>query len=168
MEYKAIEVYTDGACSGNPGKGGWAAILIYNNHRKELSGGYRKTTNNRMELIAVIEALSSIKPQFRQNIPVIVYSDSKYVVESINNGWIHQWKDRQFKGVKNPDLWQRLIELISEFKHIKFVWVEGHSSNVFNNQCDAMAVNAYRADEKTLKVDEYYETISKNGNITLL
>lgn len=167
MDKELIEVYTDGACSGNPGKGGWAAILIYKQHRKYLSGGYRKTTNNRMELMAVIEALSSIKPQFRQQIPVIVYSDSKYIVDNINNGHIYKWTNKKFKNVKNPDLWEKLIQLISEFKDIKFVWIEGHSTNTINNQCDKMAVNAYQ-NKNTLNIDEYYENPSQGDNNTLL
>ncbi|GAB4447418.1 MAG: ribonuclease HI [Bacteroidia bacterium] len=153
-----IEVYTDGACSGNPGKGGWAAILLYKGHRKNLVGGYRKTTNNRMELMAVIEALQAIK---NKDIPVIVYSDSQYVVDSINKGYIHQWIKKGFNKVKNPDLWKKLIALIQQFKNIQFQWVKGHHTNLYNKECDAMAVNAYLSDEKgtTLKVDEYYEQL---------
>ncbi len=156
-------MYTDGACSGNPGKGGWAAILLYKNHRKNLAGGYRLTTNNRMELMAVIEALKAIK---NRDIPVKVYSDSQYVVESINNGYIHNWIKKNFKNVKNPDLWQELIELIKTFKNIEFIWVKGHHTNIYNNECDKMAVNAYMSDEKGVRllVDTYYENLLKPDN----
>lgn len=156
MNTNKIIIYTDGACSGNPGKGGWAAILLYKNHRKNLSGVYRLTTNNRMELIAVIEALKSIK---NKNIPVIVYSDSQYVVESINKAYIYQWENKPFKKVKNPDLWKELIILIRSFEDIQFEWVKGHSNNTLNAECDTMAVNAYlyANDEKDLKVDTFYE-----------
>ena len=109
MNSGQITIYTDGACSGNPGKGGWAAILLYKGHRKDLSKGYRLTTNNRMELMAVIEALKSIK---NKDIPVVVYSDSQYVVDSINKGYIYNWMKKNFKNVKNADLWKELIYLI--------------------------------------------------------
>lgn len=156
MSSNQITIYTDGACSGNPGKGGWAAILLYNGQRKELSCGYRLTTNNRMELMAVIEALKSIK---NKNIPVVVYSDSQYVVESINKGYIYNWIKKNFKDVKNPDLWKELIYLIHSFKDIKFIWIKGHSTSALNNECDAMAVNASLSGDKdnTLNIDEYYE-----------
>ena len=156
MNTGQITIYTDGACSGNPGKGGWAAILLYKGHRKDLSKGYRLTTNNRMELMAVIEALKSIK---NKDIPVVVYSDSQYVVDSINKGYIYSWLNKNFKNVKNPDLWKELIYLIHSFKNIKFIWVKGHSTNALNKECDAMAVNAYLSGDKggTLNIDEYYE-----------
>lgn len=155
MRDNVIQVYTDGACSGNPGKGGWAAVLMYKGHKKTLSKGYRFTTNNRMELMAVIEALKAIK---NKNLPVIVYSDSAYVVNNINNGYIYNWKNKQLKGVKNPDLWNELIELIQSFKDIRFIWVKGHSHNVLNNECDTLAVKAYASeDNHLLAKDVYYE-----------
>ncbi|GIV26714.1 MAG: hypothetical protein KatS3mg027_0528 [Bacteroidia bacterium] len=163
MSNDIIEIYTDGACSGNPGKGGWAAILLYKNHRKNLVGSYRLTTNNRMELIAVIEALKSIK---KKGIPVKVYSDSQYVVDSINNGYIHNWIKKNFKDVKNPDLWKELIEIIKTFKNIEFIWVKGHHNNTYNKECDKMAVNATTAEEKDgqLLVDTFYENLLNQEN----
>lgn len=156
MKQDIIIIYTDGACSGNPGKGGWGAILLYKNRRKNLSKAYRLTTNNRMELMAVIEALKNIEDK---SIPVVLYSDSKYVVESINKGYIYNWMSKQFKDVKNPDLWQELIALIKEFKDIKFVWVKGHHHHELNNQCDKMAVHAYSSEinPQNLAIDEFYE-----------
>lgn len=117
-----------------------------------------------MELMAVIEALKSIK---NKEIPVIVYSDSQYVVESINKNYIQQWEMRGFKKVKNPDLWKELIDLIKTFKDIKFEWVKGHSSNPFNTECDKMAVNAYMVNNDCLNVDEYYEKMisSEENNL---
>ncbi len=158
-----IEIYTDGACSENPGKGGWAAILLYNNHRKELWKAYRKTTNNRMELMAIIEALKAIKPEWRKTVPVVVYSDSQYIVKSINQRYIYNWIIKQFKNVKNPDLWKELINLIHQYGNIKFVWVKGHGDNSLNNQCDKLAVKAYSSDNENdkLNIDEYYEKHSQ-------
>lgn len=158
MSQDSIQIYTDGACSGNPGKGGWAAILLYKNHRKNLSGGYKKTTNNRMELIAVIEALKAIK---NKDLPVIVYSDSQYIVDSINKGYIYNWINKNFNKVKNPDLWKELIQLIRQFKDIKFEWIRGHNNNLYNEACDKMAVHAMNnTPESELKQDIYYEQTS--------
>lgn len=162
MNKNIIEVYTDGACSGNPGKGGWAAILLYKNHKKILSGGYLKTTNNRMELTAVIEALKSIK---NKNIPLIVYADSQYVVENINKGHLYHWVKKNFLNVKNSDLWKELYALINQFKDIKFIWIKGHNNHPLNDECDALAVQAYMS--KDLKHDEFYEKyILKNSSGT--
>ena len=136
---KEVTVYTDGACSGNPGPGGWGAILMYNGHKKELSGGEANTTNNRMELTAVISALSVLKEKCR----VTVYTDSQYIASAINEGWVYGWKKRGWKRktgeVKNPELWQRLLELMGQ-QETTFVWVKGHAENEFNNRCDEMAV----------------------------
>ncbi len=156
MKKDCIEVYTDGACSGNPGKGGWAAILIYNGCIKKISDAYRKTTNNRMELKAVIESLKSIK---KKDIPIVVHSDSQYVVNCINNAYIEKWKKTGFKNIKNPDLWKELIDLIAPFKHIRFEWVKAHASNALNNECDKIAVNAYLSKdlENQLGIDTFYE-----------
>ncbi|RME13521.1 MAG: ribonuclease HI [Bacteroidetes bacterium] len=162
---ETIHVYADGACSGNPGKGGWGAVLLYKNHRKDLSGAYRKTTNNRMELTAVIEALKSIK---NKEIPVIVHSDSQYIVDSINKGYIHNWVNKNFNKVKNPDLWKELIQLIRQFKDIKFEWIKGHNNNPYNEACDKLAVGAMNTTpESKLKQDVYYEqTTSQSTNNT--
>ena len=137
---KTVEIYTDGACSGNPGPGGWGAILRYNGVEKELSGGEAQTTNNRMELTAAIKALEALK----ESCAVELYSDSKYVVDALEKGWAEGWKKRGWvksdkKPALNPDLWQRLLELL-EMHSVSCHWVKGHAENQFNNRCDAMAV----------------------------
>lgn len=137
---KQVKIYTDGACSKNPGEGGWAAILIYGGHEMELSGGERETTNNRMELKAVIEALSRLK----ESCQVTVYSDSSYVVNSITKGWAVSWRKNDWKKADkkpaiNCDLWEALLNLL-EKHHVEFVWVEGHAENEYNNRCDKLAV----------------------------
>jgi len=137
---KKVTIYTDGACSGNPGPGGWGAILMYGGHTKELSGGAAETTNNRMELTAVIQALELLKE------PCIVelYSDSKYVIDALEKGWAKSWKARGWvKGDKkpalNPDLWERLLALCQRHQ-MNCHWVKGHASNSYNNRCDELAV----------------------------
>jgi ribonuclease HI len=134
-----VTIYTDGACSGNPGPGGWAAILIAGDHRKELSGGENPTTNNRMELTAVIEALGALK----RGCEVELFTDSQYIERAINEGWLEGWKKRGWKRrggeVKNPDLWQRLDALLAQHS-VTFRWVKGHADNELNNRCDALAV----------------------------
>ena len=137
---KTVEIYTDGACSGNPGPGGWGAILRYNGVEKELSGGEAQTTNNRMELTAAIKALEALK----ESCAVELYSDSKYVVDALEKGWADGWRKRGWvksdkKPALNPDLWQRLLELL-EMHSVSCHWVKGHAENQFNNRCDAMAV----------------------------
>ena len=137
---KTVEIYTDGACSGNPGPGGWGAILRYNGVEKELSGGEAQTTNNRMELTAAIKALEALK----ESCAVELYSDSKYLVDALEKGWAEGWKKRGWvksdkKPALNPDLWQRLLELL-EMHSVSCHWVKGHAENEFNNRCDAMAV----------------------------
>ncbi|MDR2590160.1 MAG: ribonuclease HI [Oscillospiraceae bacterium] len=136
---KKVTIYTDGACSGNPGPGGWGAILMYNKMRKELSGGEKSTTNNRMELASVIMALKALK----EPCEVSLYTDSQYVSNSINKGWLESWqkKDWKKKGgeVKNLDLWIKLVPLLEAHK-VTFNWVKGHSDNVYNNRCDELAV----------------------------
>ena len=147
-----IQLYTDGAARGNPGKGGYGVVLIYGNHRKELSGGYTHTTNNRMELMAVIEGLKAIK---KQHLPVTVYSDSKYVIDSVEKGWLQNWIKTDFKGgKKNKDLWLEFYRVSRPFQ-ITFKWVKGHADNPNNNRCDELATSA--ADGKELVVDEGYE-----------
>ena len=152
MSANGLTIYTDGASRGNPGPGGYGAILKWGNTEKELSGGYRKTTNNRMELMAVIMALEALK---KEGVQITVYSDSQYVVKAVEQGWLKNWIATNFKGgKKNKDLWLRYHEL-SQKHRIKFVWVKGHASNAFNNRCDELATSA--ADGRHLLVDEDYE-----------
>ena len=136
---KEVTIYTDGACSGNPGPGGWGAILKYGEHIKELSGGEPDTTNNRMELVGVITALTALK----EPCTVRLYTDSKYVADAINKGWLKSWEMKGWRKkdgpVKNPDLWKKLIPLI-DFHQVSFIWVKGHAENEYNNRCDQMAV----------------------------
>lgn len=151
----AIHIYTDGAASGNPGPGGYGAVMLYKDKRKELSEGFKYTTNNRMELLAVIVALEHLK---NEGSNVVVYSDSKYVVDSIEKKWLQGWVKKNFKGVKNVDLWLRFLALYKKH-HVKFKWVKGHADNVENNRCDVMAVEAYK--QPNLKPDAGYELIRK-------
>ena len=155
MSNSVVEIYTDGACSGNPGPGGLGIVMKYQEQRKELAYGFRKTTNNRMELIAVIVALESLK---KEGLNVVVYSDSKYVVDSINLGWVYGWVKKNFKDKANPDLWKRFLE-INKKHQVKYVWVKGHASNPENNRCDELAVAASKS--KHLLVDEEYELLKK-------
>ena len=147
-----IKLFTDGAAKGNPGPGGFGAILRYGQHEKEISRGYRLTTNNRMELLAVIAGLEAIK---KPGIPVTVYSDSKYVVEAVKQGWIWGWEKKDFKNKANPDLWKRYIKLHHKYEP-KFVWIRGHAGHPENERCDRLAVAA--AEDADLEVDEGYET----------
>lgn len=146
-----IKIYTDGAAQGNPGPGGYGTILKYGAHEKELSEGYRLTTNNRMELMAVIAGLEAI---LKPGIPVTIYSDSKYVVEAVEKGWIWGWEKKDFNKKANPDLWKRYIPLHHKYKP-KFVWVRGHAGHSENERCDRLAVEA--ASSYKLLVDEGYE-----------
>src|SRR5690606_3009883 len=152
-----IIIYTDGAAKGNPGKGGYGTILIYKNHRKELSEGFRLTTNNRMELLAVIKGLEELKVE---GIPVTIYSDSKYVVDSVTKGWIWSWQKKGFKDKKNVDLWKRYIPLHLKYKP-RVEWVRGHAGNVENERCDRLAVAAAESDQ--LQVDRGYEAEMQKG-----
>ena len=131
---KQVDIYTDGACSGNPGKGGWAAILIYNGVEKEISGGYPETTNNRMELFAIISGLKALK----EVCSVTVYSDSAYCVDAFLQNWIDGWVKKNWKDVKNTDLWKTLLRLTKKH-NVNFVKVKGHADNEYNNRCDALA-----------------------------
>ena len=137
---KEVTIYTDGACSGNPGPGGWGAILLYGRHKKEIAGGEASTTNNRMELMAVIAALSLLK----EPCVVELYSDSKYVIDALEKGWARGWQKRGWvksdkKPALNPDLWEQLRALADQHQ-LRCHWVKGHASNPYNNRCDEMAV----------------------------
>jgi ribonuclease HI len=146
-----ISIYTDGASRGNPGPGGFGAIMIYGTLRKELSDGFRLTTNNRMELLSVIIALEALK---KDGAAVTVYSDSKYVVDSVEKKWVFGWEKKNFKEKKNSDLWMRFL-VVYRKHNVKFVWVKGHASNKENNRCDELAVAA--AQGANLKIDAGYE-----------
>jgi ribonuclease HI len=137
-----ITIYTDGSALGNPGPGGYGIVLISGPHRKEIAEGYRLTTNNRMELMAVCVALEALK--FKGS-NVTLYSDSKYVIDAINKGWLFDWERKGFKGKKNPDLWMRFLR-IYRCHNVRFIWVKGHASTVENNRCDQLAVAAASQD----------------------
>ena len=155
-EQKRLVVYTDGAARGNPGPGGYGAILMYGDKSKELSAGYRLTTNNRMELMAVIAALRALT---KKNIPLTIYTDSHYVLNSVEKKWLDNWIRTDFKGgKKNKDLWIQYYHLAKDYT-INFVWVKGHAENVYNNRCDELATVA--ADGKDLLVDAGYEQIEQ-------
>ena len=147
-----IYIYTDGSSRGNPGPGGYGVVMIYGKHRKEISEGFRLTTNNRMELLSVIVAMEQLKVT---TIPVTIVSDSKYVVDAIEKGWIWSWQKKGFEKKANPDLWRRLIPLYNKFKP-KFQWVKGHAGHPENERCDVMAVEA--ALGGNLKIDSGYES----------
>ena len=141
---KQVTVYTDGACSGNPGPGGWASILEYGEVSRELSGGEANTTNNRMELTAVIAALRALN----QSCEVDLYSDSKYVIDALEKGWVYQWKrngwrKKDRKPALNPDLWEQLLEQLARHT-VRLHWVKGHAENEYNNRCDELAVSESR------------------------
>jgi ribonuclease HI len=149
-----IVLYTDGAARGNPGNGGYGAILMFGTHKKEISKGFRHTTNNRMELWGIIAGLEAIT---KNEIPVTIYSDSKYVVDAINKGWLNTWMKTNFKGgKKNSDLWKIYFQIAKQFT-INIVWVKGHADNPYNNRCDELATAA--ADGKDLAIDEVYEIL---------
>ncbi len=146
-----ITIYTDGAAKGNPGPGAYAAILQYKNHQKILVQAFRKTTNNRMELLAVIAGLEALKQPNQQ---VVVYSDAKYVVDAVQKGWLAKWIKLDFKGKKNPDLWKRFWDLYQ--KHVvSFYWVKGHSGHPMNERCDQLAVAHIQTGP--LLIDSWYE-----------
>lgn len=147
-----ITIFTDGSSRGNPGPGGWGAILMYGDKIKELSEAYRKTTNNRMELLAVIKSLQHIK---NKTIPILIYSDSKYVVDAVEKKWLDKWIKTDFKGgKKNKDLWIQYHELQKTLK-IQFHWVKGHADNPYNNKCDELATAA--ADNGPWNIDSVFE-----------
>jgi len=148
---KNIIIYTDGASRGNPGPGGYGAVLMSGSHRKELSEGFRRTTNNRMELLAVIKALEALK---KEGMQVKVYTDSKYVADAIEKGWVFNWEKKNFKKKKNPDLWKKLLEVYRKHQ-VKFYWVRGHANVKENERCDQLAVEASQQDN--LLIDHVYE-----------
>jgi ribonuclease HI len=152
MTNNELTMYTDGASRGNPGPGGYGTILFWGGHRKELSQGYKRTTNNRMELMAVIAGLQALK---RDGLKVTIYSDSQYVVKAWEQGWLKNWIATNFKGgKKNKDLWLQFYELAKK-NTIRFVWVRGHADNPYNNRCDELATTA--ADGGNLLVDEGFQ-----------
>lgn len=151
INHNGLTIYTDGAARGNPGRGGYGAILMWKNEIKEISGGFTHTTNNRMELMSVIAALDSLK---RTGLHIELYSDSKYVVQAVNEGWLENWMKTDFKGgKKNKDLWKRFYLLFKQHQ-IKFIWVKGHASNPYNQRCDELATTA--ADGNNLEEDKGY------------
>ncbi len=144
---KSIDIYTDGACSGNPGAGGYGIVLLYKGARKEISCGYAVTTNNRMETLAVIRALEALKEPCK----VRLHSDSKYVVDSITKGWVYNWKKKNWikpdkKKALNSDLWERLLELL-KIHDVEFIWVKGHADNPENERCDQLAREAIEGED---------------------
>ena len=155
----SVIIYTDGAAKGNPGNGGFGVVLISGKHRKEISEGFRLTTNNRMELLAVIIGLESLKSNKES---VTVYSDSKYVVDAVNKQWVFGWEKKNFNKKKNPDLWIRFLKIFKKHNVI-FIWIKGHSENIENERCDYLAVSA--AEKSSLKVDSWYENSKKDNTL---
>ena len=155
----SVIIYTDGAARGNPGNGGFGIVLISGKHRKEISEGFRLTTNNRMELLAVIIGLESLKSNKES---VTVYSDSKYVVDAVNKKWVFGWEKKNFNKKKNPDLWIRFLKIFKKHNVI-FIWIKGHSENIENERCDYLAVSA--AEKSSLKVDSWYENSKKDNTL---
>ena len=155
LNYPQVSIYTDGACLGNPGPGGWAAILIYNQHRKEFSGGFAQTTNNRMELMAIIQGLKSLK----KTCNVHIYTDSRYIHDALNKGWLNGWQKNGWrtadkKPVKNQDLWREILSLINIHK-VKFNWIPGHAGQKENERCDQLAKKAAKGQD--LPLDSGYK-----------
>ena len=150
----SITIYTDGSAKGNPGSGGYGIVMISGNHRKEISEGFRITTNNRMELLAVIIALEKVK---KPKSDITIYSDSRYVVDAVKKKWVFNWEKNNFKKKKNPDLWIRFLKVYKRH-NVSFIWIKGHSNNIENERCDTLAVKA--AESKNLKKDNWYEKTS--------
>jgi ribonuclease HI len=154
-----ITIFTDGASSGNPGPGGFGVVLISGKHRLEKSAGFRLTTNNRMELLAVIEGLEALKnPGSR----VVVYTDSKYVADSVEKGWVFKWETKGFKKKKNPDLWIRFLKIYRKH-NVRFIWIKGHANNIENEVCDRLAVDAYSKGQ--LLEDKGYNPEDEDNNL---
>jgi len=154
-----VNVYTDGSARGNPGRGGYGVVMISGQHRKEMSAGFRHTTNNRMELLAVIVAIESMK---LPNLHITVYTDSKYVCEAVEKKWVFAWAQKGFIGKKNPDLWRRLLALYPKHQ-IQFKWIKGHAGHALNERCDQLATEA--ADGGNLQVDTWYENENKEKGL---
>ena len=157
----SIIIYTDGAAKGNPGNGGYGIVMMSGGHRKELSQGFKLTTNNRMELLAVIIALEEIK---KENSEIILYSDSKYVVDAVGKNWVFGWEKKNFNKKKNPDLWMRFLKIYRKHK-VTFVWIKGHADNKENERCDVLAVEA--AESSNLQIDTWYENNISNEGTSL-
>ena len=154
----SVVIYTDGSAKGNPGNGGYGVVMISGSHRKELSGGFILTTNNRMELLSVIVGLEHLK---KEKTFVTIYSDSKYVVDAVEKKWLFSWEKKNFGKKKNPDLWIRFLKIFRKHQ-VRFVWVKGHSNIKENERCDQLAVEA--ADSSNLKKDVWYENNVANNN----
>ena len=159
--YKRQTIYTDGSAKGNPGNGGYGVVLISGKYRKELSQGFKLTTNNRMELLAVIVAIESVK---KEGSEITIFSDSKYVVDAVEKKWVFGWEKKNFNNKKNPDLWVRFLKIYRKQK-ISFIWVKGHANNKENERCDVLAVHA--AESKDLLADLWYENnvVNKKGGL---
>lgn len=165
-ELKQITIYTDGGCDPNPGPGGYGVVLLYDHQRKELSGGFRLTTNNRMEIYAAIQGLEALSEPCQ----VTLYSDSEYLVKAMTQGWAVRWKQRGWKRnskekALNPDLWERLLRLCQVYQ-VTFIWVRGHAGSRENERCDQLAAQAMR--RKNLPPDEYYENLSAASQSAML
>jgi ribonuclease HI len=160
IEQDCIEIFTDGAAKGNPGPGGFGTILRYKGKEKEFSQGFKRTTNNRMELLALIVGLEALTSD---QYPIKIYSDSKYVVDSIAQGWVFGWQKKGFKDKKNPDLWLRYLKLHTKFNKIEIFWIKGHNGHPENERCDVLAVNA--AESKNLIVDTFFEESEQKNEL---
>jgi ribonuclease HI len=157
----SIIIYTDGSAKGNPGNGGYGIVMMSGSYRKELKQGFKLTTNNRMELLAVIIALESVK---KENSEITIYSDSKYVIDSVEKKWVFGWEKKNFNKKKNPDLWIRFLKIYKKQK-VSFIWVKGHANNKENERCDLLAVEA--ADSQSLLTDQWYENSLANKDDSL-
>ena len=157
----SITIYTDGSAKGNPGNGGYGIVLVCGDYRKELNQGFKLTTNNRMELLAVIVAIESVK---KEGSEIIIFSDSKYVVDAVEKKWVFGWEKKNFNKKKNPDLWIRFLKIYRKQK-VSFLWVKGHANNKENERCDVLAVQA--AESKNLLIDQWYENnvVNKRGSL---
>jgi ribonuclease HI len=155
----SVEIYTDGAAKGNPGNGGYGVVLLSGKHRKEISQGFKLTTNNRMELLAVIIGLESLK---KEGETVIIYSDSKYVVDAVEKKWVFGWEKKNFNKKKNPDLWIRFLKIYRQH-NVTFKWVKGHSNNLENDRCDLLAVEA--SEGSMLEKDDWYERSQEKNSL---
>ena len=154
-----VKIYTDGAAKGNPGNGGYGVVLLSGKHRKEISQGFKLTTNNRMELLAVIIGLESLK---KDGETVIIYSDSKYVVDAVEKKWVFGWEKKNFNKKKNPDLWIRFLKIYRQHR-VTFKWVKGHSNNTENDRCDLLAVEA--SEGSMLEKDDWYERSQEKNSL---